>query len=252
MTIITIIFNFQFFWWFYLEKISYIRRGEGEDLVFFHGYGASKECFLHQINYFSRGYTVTAFDFAGFGESHPLSYAYSVEDYADETEEFLFSLGIKRPLVVAHSFGGRVAVKMAGRSDCFKRLLITGGAGIVKKRGAAYKLKIAAYRAAKKIVPSYADKKFGSEEYRSLSPVMRESFKKIVNEDLRRAAENIRAETLFVYGEKDKDTPVSYGEIFKAAVKNSSLVVMKGCGHFAFLDDYCKFNMLAEEFFARE
>lgn len=236
----------------YLEKISYIRRGEGEDMVFFHGYGANKECFLRQINYFSRAYAVTAFDFAGFGQSHPLSRPYSVTDYADETEEFLSSLGIKRPLVVAHSFGGRVALKMAGRSDCFKKLLITGGAGIVKKRGAAYKLKIAAYRTARKIAPSYAEKRFGSKEYRALSPVMRESFKKIVNEDLVKTAENIRVKTLFVYGENDKETPVKYGEIFKNAVKNSSLVVMKNCGHFAFLDDYYKFNMLAEEFFARE
>lgn len=232
-----------------MEKISYIRRGEGEDLVFFHGYGASKECFLRQINYFSRSYRVTAFDFAGFGFSHPLDRPYSVADYADETEEFLFSLGVKGPRVVAHSFGGRVAIKMAGRSDCFKKLLITGGAG-VKKRGAAYKLKVAAYRAAKKIAPTYAERRFGSADYRSLSPVMKESFKKIVNEDLVNSAKNIRAETLFIYGEEDRETPVKYGEIFKNAVKNSSLIVMKGCGHFAFLDDFYKFNMLAEEFFA--
>lgn len=233
-----------------MEKISYIRRGEGEDMVFFHGYGASKECFLRQINYFSRAYRVTAFDFAGFGESHPLGRPYSVSDYADETEEFLFSLGIKKPHVVAHSFGGRVALKMAGRSDCFNKLLITGGAGVVKKRGAAYKLKVAAYRAAKQIAPIYAEKHFGSAEYRSLSPVMKESYKKIVNEDLVKTAENIRSETLFVYGEKDKETPAEYGGILKNAVKNSSLIIMKGCGHFAFSDDFYRFNMLAEEFFA--
>jgi len=195
-------------------------------------------------------YAVTAFDFAGFGQSHPLSRAYSVGDYAEETAEFLLSLGIKKPLVVAHSFGGRVAVKMAGQSDCFEKLLITGGAGIVKKRGAAYKIKVAAYKIAKKFSPAVAETSFGSEDYRSLSPVMKESFKKIVNEDLRLEAKNIVCETLLLYGRKDKSTPIEYGKIFASAIPRSSLIIMENCGHFAFLDDYYKFNLLAEDFFA--
>lgn len=213
-----------------------------------HGYGASKECFLRQIDYFSYLYTVTAFDFPGFGQSYPLSYAYSVGDYAAVTHEFLSSMGIIRPLVIAHSFGGRVAVKMAGAADCFGALVLTGGAGIVK-RGPVYSAKVLSYKVARRLFPDWAAKNFGSDEYRSLSPVMRQSFKKIVNEDLRLTAKNIRCKTLLLYGERDKTTPVKYGRIYSAAIPHSALKIMRGCGHFAFLDDALAFNMLAEEFF---
>ena len=46
--------------------ISYIRRGEGKDLVLLHGYLSSKESFYPQISYFSRFFRVTALDFPGF------------------------------------------------------------------------------------------------------------------------------------------------------------------------------------------
>ena len=127
-------------------------------MVFLHGYGANKECFLPQINYFSRFYRVTAFDFRGFGQSQPLTAPWSVSDYAEETREILKSLGVCRPSVVAHSFGGRVAVKLAAMDGTFfDKMVLTGAAGIILKRGAVYRLKIAAYRAVKRVFPSYAE-----------------------------------------------------------------------------------------------
>jgi len=230
------------------EKIAYITKGEGRDLVVMHGYGANKECFNRQIGYFSREYRVTAFDFPGFGKSCDIDRAYSVGDYADITADFLSELGIKNPLVIAHSFGGRVAVKMASGSDCFSRLVLTGGAGIVDRRGISYKAEVFLFRAIRKIFPDFADRNFGSAEYKALSPIMKESFKKIVNEDLRDEAENIKCPVLLVYGGKDEITPVSYGKIFKEAIPRSRLVVMENCGHFAFLDDPVSFNMIVDEF----
>lgn len=232
-----------------MEKISYIRQGLGEDLVLMHGYGASKECFLRQIDYFSEFYRVTAFDFPGFGQSHKLLRPYSVGDYAEETFGLLNGLKIYRPLVIAHSFGARVAVKMAGKRDCFKALLLVGGAGIVDRRGAPYYARVISYKIAKRIFPSFAEKNFGSGEYRVLSPIMKESYKKIVNEDLRSSAKNIKCPVLLVYGENDGATPVRYGKIYNSVIARSSLYVMAGCGHFAFLDDEFSFNSAAEEFF---
>lgn len=214
-----------------------------------HGYGANKECFARQAAYFSRMYRVTAFDFPGFGQSDGISSAYSVGDYADIAGEFLLSKGVYNPRVIAHSFGGRVAVKMAGGKDCFFKLLLTGGAGIAERRSLKYKAKVFAYRTIKKAFPAYAEKNFGSAEYKALSPIMKESFKSIVNEDLRGCASGIKCPVLLVYGEKDETTPVRYGEIYRSVIPRSALVVMKNCGHFAFLDDPVKFNMIADEFF---
>lgn len=229
-------------------KISLIRRGEGKDLVFFHGYLASKESFMPQIEYFSKFYRVTAFDFPGFGASDPIPFPYSVGDYADWAEEYLASLRIERPLVVAHSFGGRVAVKCLSRGRAFERAALTGCAGIKKKRTAGYRVKVGAYRFVKKFAPRYAEQHFGSQEYRTLTPLMKESYKKIVNEDLREDAKKIDCPVLFLCGEEDSETPLTSAKIYQSCVKGSSLYVMKHCGHFAHLENPHEFNLAVEEF----
>ena len=232
-----------------MKGISYLQAGSGRDLVFLHGYLARKESFYPQIKYFSRFYRVTAFDFPGFGESAPIPRPYSVADYCDVTEGFLREMGISEPLVIAHSFGGRVAIKCLSRRPVFDRAVLCGCAGIVHRRTLSYRLRVKAYRMVRSIAPAYAERRFGSEEYRSLSPLMRESFKRIVNEDLRADAAKITRPVLFVCGEKDTQTSPADAELFHACVKGSRLRLLKDCGHFAHLDDPLMFNMAAEEFF---
>lgn len=225
-----------------------ITCGRGKDLVFMHGYLSSKESFYPQIEYFSRFYKVTAFDFPGFGEAEPLTEAFSVGDYADWAQDFLKRQGIETPYVIAHSFGGRVAIKLLARG-VIDRAVLCGCAGIVPKRTMKYRMKVGTYRFVKKFAPRYAERKFGSEEYRSLSPVMRESYKKIVNEDLREEAKSIARPVLFINGENDGETPLSSIRVYLSVIGGSRLTVLRSAGHFAHLDNPLAFNLAAEEFF---
>jgi pimeloyl-ACP methyl ester carboxylesterase len=115
-------------------------------------------------------------------------------------------------------------------------------------RGLGYHIKVKAYRAVKKIAPKYAERNFGSAEYRNLSPVMKESYKKIVNEDLRVCAGQVRVETLLVVGKEDTVTPKKEAEAYLKAFPSAKLREMEG-GHFAFAEDPVAFNLIAEEFF---
>ena len=228
-------------------NIAYLRRGEGKDLVFLHGYLSCKESFYPQIGYFSRHFRVTAPDFPGFGKSDRIPDAWSVGDYADWLEGFFKEQGIVFPYVIAHSFGGRVALKCLARG-LIDRAVLTGCAGIVKKRTMAYRIRVGGYRLVKRVSPRFAEAHFGSREYRSLSPLMRESYKKIVNEDLREEAGRIARPVLYLYGERDKETPLSSGRILHECTAGSKLAVFKGCGHFAHLEEPLLFNLAAEEF----
>jgi pimeloyl-ACP methyl ester carboxylesterase len=217
-------------------------------LVFLHGYLSSKEAFTAQIEYFSRFYRVTAFDFLGFGKSKPLTEPFSVSDYAAWTKEILALLQVQKPRVIAHSFGCRVVVKMAAQdSGVFDKILLTGPAGILLHRGLAYRLKVKSYRLVKKFAPAFAERNFGSQEYRSLSPIMKESYKKIVNEDLRKDAARIKTPTLIVEGEQDKTTPLAEAQVYLQSLQNGRLRGMQG-GHFAFAEYPLAFNLIAEEF----
>jgi pimeloyl-ACP methyl ester carboxylesterase len=218
-------------------------------LLFLHGYLSSKEAFTAQINYFSRYYKVTAIDFVGFGKSPPLTEAFSVKDYADWLYGIVEGLGLKKPHVVAHSFGCRVAIKMAAQDkECFDKILLTGAAGVILKRSLTYKIKVKTYRFVRRFAPRFAERKFGSAEYKTLSSVMKESYKKIVNEDLRGDAQRIENSVLIVQGRGDSTTPIEEARAYLQNLKGGTVVGMDG-GHFAFMDDPLTFNLIAEEFF---
>ena len=232
-----------------LSDVSFLQKGKGKDMVFFHGYLSCKETFAAQVEYFSRFYRVTAFDFLGFGGSKSLTDPFSVSDYAAWTKETLALLGVEKPHVTAHSFGCRVAVKMAAENpEIFDKILLTGAAGVILKRSLAYKIKVKTYRLVRRFAPDFAEKKFGSREYRTLSPVMKESYKKIVSEDLRADARKIENPVLLLQGKEDKTTPLREAQAYLQCMKRGRLTQMKG-GHFAFLDDPLTFNLIAEEYF---
>ena len=217
-------------------------------MVLLHGYLSCKEAWTAQIAYFSRFYRVTAIDFLGFGKSGKLKTAFSVDGYAKWLKEVLSALNIKNPHLLAHSFGCRVAVKLASEKDvALDKIVLTGPAGIILKRGLGYKIKVKTYRLVKKVAPRYAEKRFGSQEYRTLSPLMKESYKKIVNEDLRSDATRVNNEVLIVEGSADKVTTMREAEIYLKSFPRARLERIEG-GHFAFAENPVAFNLITEEF----
>lgn len=212
-------------------------------MLLLHGYGSKKESFYYQTKFFSEFYRVTAVDFPCFGASEAPDLPWSVGDYAEWLKVFIRAVKLKKPHIIAHSFGARVAFKLLS-ADCnlADKLVITGGAGLVKPRSQAYIRRVNAYRRMKKLFPAFAERHYGSEEYKKLSPVMKESYKLIVNEDLRACAEKIKNKTLLVYGRDDGVTPAEEeGKIFASSIADSRLEIIEG-GHFCFSENPQVFN----------
>ena len=218
-----------------------------------HGYGSKKESFYYQINFLSAYFKVTAPDFPCFGASECSGEPWAVDDYADWLIDFMQKSGVQKPHILAHSFGARVAIKLLAR-DCSvaDRVIITGGAGLVKERSPRYMRQVTAYRRIKKLFPKFAEKHFGSEEYRKLSPIMKESYKKIVNEDLREYAKKITNPVYLLYGRDDTVTPPSEeGETFHSLIGGSRFETMDG-GHFCFSEHPDLFNKKILNFLSEE
>lgn len=225
-------------------------QGRGKDVLLLHGYLSNKESFYYQTKFLSQHFKVTVPDMPGFGASFKLDQAYSVGNYCDWLESFIKYAKIERPLVIAHSFGARVAFKyLSTRPEAFEKLVVTGGAGLVKERSPRYMRRVRAYRRVKRLFPKFAERHFGSEEYRKLSPVMRESYKLIVNEDLKSCAGKINIPTLLIYGQNDTVTPADEeGKTFNSLIAGSKLITMQG-GHFCFCEHSEAFNNLVYDFF---
>ena len=77
---------------------------------------------------------------------------------------------------------------------------------------------------------------------------MKQSFVKIVNEHLDGYLSSVETQTLIINGSLDKETPLYMAKKLNKNIKNSKLIVFKGCGHFCFIDKPNKFNMEVKEF----
>lgn len=235
-------------------KIYYETAGVsgGTPIIFLHGWGGSVASFKGVYNNLSKDYYVINLDFYGFGNSDVPSRALSVSDYADSVRELIGYLGIDRTHIVAHSFGGRVAIKLAAEyPDIIDKIILVDSAGIKPRRGLKVYLRILRYkllRALSKVFGKIDLTKYGSADYRALPEAMKGTFVRVVNEDLTPLLKKITASVLIVWGEDDKDTPLYMAKKLHARIANSGLVVLKGAGHYSYIDKYAQFLAVADRF----
>lgn len=214
-----------------------------------HGYLSNGKAFNRQIEGLKNQFECFSPDLVGFGENKYMAYPYSLQDYANSVKKYMEENNIVKPFVVAHSFGARIAIKMASQEDVFSKMVLTGAAGLKPKKTIKKRIKIFWFNILKKFVKKEKLKGFYSSDYNSLTPVMQESFKKIVNEHLDDNLKSINQQVLLIFGEKDRETPLDFAKRFNAGIKNSKLKIFKGAGHFCFLDKPLTFNMEVREFF---
>lgn len=237
--------------------MHYLKFGNSKNfIVFLHGWGADSNSFLWLKDYFENDYSLVFLDFAGFGKSLEPIIPRTVQDYAYDLKILLDEFEIETLTFVAHSFGGRVAIKfLFNYQTNYKKvnLCLIDSAGILPKRGLCYKVKVRRYKRLKekaKINPNLQDKLagFGSDDYKKLSIVMKQTFINVVNEDLSRFAKFIDARTIIVWGEKDKETKLYMARKLNKLIRGSRLFVLKGVGHFSFLEKREEFLIILDSF----
>jgi pimeloyl-ACP methyl ester carboxylesterase len=77
---------------------------------------------------------------------------------------------------------------------------------------------------------------------------MRKILVKVVNQDLEHLLENIHAETLLVWGDKDLEVPVDETKIFKQKIKNALVRIVWEAKHKPHLEKPQKFIEILQEF----
>lgn len=239
--------------------ISYLLEGTGEPLVIFHGWGCNKEMFSFLIEQYKTKYRVYSFDLPGFGESKEPIVTLNTQMYVDVMIQAFNYLGIKRPVVIGHSFGGRVLIKMATQVE-FSKMILVGSAGIVNKRPLSYYVKVYTFKTMKKIyqLPGirslYPDaieklrKNAGSSDYNKASERMKKVLSTVVNEDLRDVFPQVTVPTLLIWGDQDTATPLSDAKIMENGFKDAGLVVFEGGTHYAFLEQKNRFIKVLDAF----
>ena len=220
------------------SKVFYKTVGNGNNIILFlHGWGGSIKSFEFVSKNLDDNYKLLFIDFPPFGKSEEPKIPYTIYDYENIVIKLLDKENVKKPIIVGHSFGGRVAILLASHGFA-EKIVLVDSAGLKPKRHINYYFKIYKYKLLKKMGIKTNS---GSKDYKSLTPICKKTFVNIVNTNLENYAKNIDVPTLIFWGEKDKETPMYMAKKLNKIIKNSELVIIKNAGHFSYLDDYNTF-----------
>ena len=246
-------------------NINYKITGDGpRTAVVLQGWGTSLDVYDSVAAAINQEWRVVQFDFPGFGRSDEPPEAWDVDAFADFFLRFMQALGIGSAVLIGHSYGGRVIIKLAARESlpfAIERIVLIDAAGIVPKKTFKQKFKIRQYKILKRVFnvkviyflfPELVDdwrSRQGSADYKNSTPVMRQCMVMAVNEDLQALMPRIQQDTLLIWGDADTATPIGDAHIMEEKIPHAGLVVLEGTGHFSFLEAPAKFRSVMQYYF---
>lgn len=209
-------------------------------LIILHGWQSSKEKWERvKQELESENLEVSIPDLPGFKPQNKLQKTWNLDDYARWLKDF--SSGQERFFLLGHSFGGRIAIKFALNYPQDLEGLILVSSGGIKSRRTIKRLFLEnfaptfkkfsflpGYSFLRKLFYKYIVRKT---DYLEAEGHLKNTFRKVVSEDLTPYLPWIKPNTLIIWGEKDEVLPLSDGKLVDQNIKNSNLVVLEGKGH---------------------
>lgn len=220
-------------------NINYIQYGSGSDVVLLHGWGQNIAMMKPIGDGLQKNHRITILDFPGFGESEEPKTALTVYDYCEILEELLKKLKVKKPVIMGHSFGGRIAIIYASRNEVEKVVLF--GSPCIRKE-VKPSLKLRMLKSLKKIpginkLEGFAKNHMGSRDYKNASEIMKKILVNVVNEDLSECAKKINVPTLLIWGDRDTEAPVEDAKELEKIIPDAGLIVLPNSTHYAYLEN---------------
>ena len=218
--------------------VNYIEYGEGEKtIVLLHGWGQNIEM-MRPVGDRLTGNRIVIVDLPGYGQSSEPDYVWSVYDYVECIKELLDSLKIDKPILIGHSFGGKISLVYASMYDVEKLILF----GSPFKKGIeklSFKTKM--LKKAKKIpilnkFEGFAKKHIGSTDYKNASDMMRKILVGTVNLNITEDVKKIKCPTLIIWGTQDEAVPVEDAYELEELIPDAGTVIYEGCTHYAYLE----------------
>ena len=221
-------------------KVSMKVVGQGEPFLILHGWGRGMISWLDFQDKLSKYFKVIAFDLPGFGESDPPPAAWGIQNYVRFILDFAKEIGLEKFYLLGHSFGGSLAIKLAIQAPYqIKKLILVDAAGkrpsksFIKRvlKNLAVSLKpfsfLPGYQLARQFFYKFILRKT---DYLKAVGVMKQTFKRVVSQDLSPFWQKVEIPTLIVWGRDDKITPLRDAYSMHRAIRGSELEILD-CGH---------------------
>lgn len=224
-------------------KINYIQYGnkEGIPIVLLHGWGQNIDMMKMIGDKFTKN-NIIIIDLPGHGQSEEPKEIWYLNDFVDMVHELLKHLNVENPVLIGHSFGGKISLLYASKYPTRKLVTLAGPFRVAKPSNS---LKYKILKTAKNLpgmgkVAEFAKKHMGSTDYRKASPIMREIMVKHINTDITEDVKKITCPTIIIWGDRDAAVPVEDAYVLEDLIKDSAAIIYEGCTHYAYLEQLGK------------
>lgn len=214
-------------------------------IVILHGWKLSSSYYNLLVNVLKRkGFTVICFDLPGFGKTKTPINPLTLSDYVEFVLKKIKSAKFSKVIIVGHSFGGRIGIKMAAEyPQLIHKLILTGTPGInpipmgkvlffrcLAKSGKIL-LSIPMISVFKPLLRSLLHRIAGAYDYSKTDGMMRITFNNIIREDLKLYMGRLKIPTLLLWGEVDQIVPLNIAKQMNRLINKSDLKLISLSGH---------------------
>ena len=219
--------------------VNYIDYGEGKQtMVLLHGWGQNIEMMKPIGDRFKKNNRIIIVDLPGFGMSEEPNYVWDLNDYVECVKELLDKLEVKNPILVGHSFGGKISLLYASKYNV-EKLILFGSPFKKEIKELSTKTKILKFLKKVPVInklEGFAKKHIGSTDYRNASDTMRKIMVEHVNLDIEEEVKKIKCSTLLVWGTMDQEVPIERAYELEKLISDAGVVAYEGCSHYAYLE----------------
>ena len=214
-----------------------------QTLVILHGWQSKIDRWKPLTNELSKNFNIFVPVLPGFGSNKVKSKnGWNLNDYCNWLDKFLKKNRINNPVLIGHSFGGRIAIKYTSSHPQIYKLILIASAGLknksIKKISGFYLAKsgnlifsLPGLGKAKKTLQWFLYKVLREHDYYEADEFQKKTMANVVNEDLEQNLKTINLPTLIIWGTDDKLTPFWQAKILSEKIKNSFLKSFSDTGH---------------------
>jgi len=218
---------------------DFVSNKAKKTLVFLHGWGQNIQMMDPIAKPFKKEYNTLIIDLPGFGKSDLPKTVWSLDDYVEMVHSLILNLKIKNPVLIGHSFGGKISIIYASKYDV-ERLVLLSSPYKVQIRKIPFKVKVLKFFAkipGLKSLANYFKTKMGSTDYKNAKPIMRDILVKHVNTDATENCKKINVPTIIIWGTNDTTVGIENAYEIEKLIKDSAVIPYEGLDHFAYFED---------------
>jgi 3-oxoadipate enol-lactonase len=219
--------------------------------VLIHGLGGtSGSIWKHLPGELEGEFDVVTYDLRGTGGSERAPGPYSLDDFVADLRGLVEELGLERPALVGHSFGGSIALAYAARSPDEVAAVVSAGGPVVLSEQGQQAMRdraetveaqgmgaVAETVATNAMAPSFREAH--PDEFRAYVEVLAANdpssyaatCRVLAEMDLRGELAKIQAPVLLIAGDRDGVAPPPAQEATAAALQDATRIEVPDCGH---------------------